>query len=368
MPRYAGPPLPAPSRPFPRLCTVICAASWKWRSHRGGIRAQAVGCGWNLRRNLFSEHGVRMHDDIKVILVAGGNVASVSRMVSKGVPRREIDRALRAGELVRLRRDVLVCAEMWQAAARWERHQIRARAVMHSPQVASAVALSHHSALSLLGVPLFGVDDRVHVVRTDGRRGHSDDVVRVHSPISPSWVTDVDGIRIVKPARAALQVAGAFGVQPGLVSADGCLHLKHCDGAALKKALAARGYGHGHSRAKTVAEHANAVSESAGESRSRWVFRLLDLPAPDQQVTIRDATGQFVARVDFLFREQRTVVEFDGAIKYSSREDVVREKEREDQLRALGFTVVRLTWEDLAYPARVLAKIRQAFSLAGRGR
>ena len=68
------------------------------------------------------------------------------------------------------------------------------------------------------------------------------------------------------------------------------------------------------------------------------------------QAEIRDAEGGFVARVDFLFKEQRTVVEFDGLAKYAERSDLIREKAREDALRALGYSVVRITWVDLAKP------------------
>lgn len=101
-----------------------------------------------------------------------------------------------------------------------------------------------------------------------------------------------------------------------------------------------------------------------GESRARWVFGLLGLPEPVPQAEIRDAEGGFVARVDFLFKEQRTVVEFDGLAKYAERSDLIREKAREDALRALGYSVVRITWVDLAKPMLVRAKVMQGFALA----
>lgn len=306
-----------------------------------------------------------MDPEIRTWLDVYDGVASTSRMAKAGIPLGAIAQTVRSGETLRLRRDVLVDAARWAEAQVWERHRIRARAVMHSRHDDRAVALSHHSALSLFGVPLFAVDDRVHVVRTDGRRGHSDQLLRVHAPIAPDWVVEYDGVPVVRPARAALQVAATFGIQAGLVSADGCLHLGLCARSDLSTALAAGGYGHGVARARTVTEHADGSSESAGESRCRWIFVLTDLPKPQSQAVITDR-GQFVARVDFLFREQRTVVEFDGLGKYASHDDLVREKQREDRLRALGYTVVRLTWSDLANPAGVRAKVLAGFALAAR--
>lgn len=77
------------------------------------------------------------------------------------------------------------------------------------------------------------------------------------------------------------------------------------------------------------------------------------------QVPIRDARGQFVARVDFLV-DRWVVVEFDGRMKYDDPQVLWAEKRREDALRALGYEVVRLTWSDLDHPERVARLIREA--------
>lgn len=308
-----------------------------------------------------------MDSEIRAWLDAHGGVASSGRMTDAGISAAAVAQAVRSGEVLRLRRDVLVDAAVWTEAKVWDRHEIRARAVMHSRYDDPGLALSHHSALSVWDVPLYAVDDRVHVVRTDGRRGHSDGLLKVHAPLQPEWVVEHDGLRLVKPARAALQVAASRGIQAGLVSADGCLRLGLCEPGDLETALAARGYGHGTKRARTVTEHANGASESAGESRCRWIFILMGLPVPELQAIIID-NGAFVARVDFLFRDEWTIVEFDGLGKYASREDLVAEKQREDRLRSMGYTIVRLTWADLANPAAIRVKIRTAFDLAGRRR
>jgi len=82
-------------------------------------------------------------------------------------------------------------------------------------------------------------------------------------------------------------------------------------------------------------------------------------------VEIRDERGRLVGRVDFLFRAQRTIVEFDGLVKYGAadgRQALVNEKRREDALRSLGYQVVRLTWRDLYDPGQVDRQIREAFA------
>ena len=95
------------------------------------------------------------------------------------------------------------------------------------------------------------------------------------------------------------------------------------------------------------------------------LFVSLGLPEVEPQVVIRDRRGRFVGRVDFLFRAQRTIVEFDGLVKYAGadgRQALIDEKRREDGLRSLGYQVVRLTWRDLHDPALVRRLIREAFS------
>jgi hypothetical protein len=61
--------------------------------------------------------------------------------------------------------------------------------------------------------------------------------------------------------------------------------------------------------------------------------------------------------------ESGVVVEYDGAVKYEGadgREALVREKRREDAIRAAGHPVVRLSWPDLERPTRARALLMAA--------
>lgn len=295
-------------------------------------------------------------------LAVNAGVASVTELARLGVSRHVVDDAVRRGDLVRLRRNVVVLSNVWRAAAPWDRHAIRARATIRA--LGPSRALSHHSALAVQGVPVHGVDDHVHVVRTDGRRARGTGATVGHAGVPETFLATVDDLRVVDGALACLQVADLFGVEAGLVSADALLRT----GTArqrLAEALAAGRFGRGAPHARTVTSIADARMESAGESRARWLFRVVGLPDPELQVWIRDGE-RFAARVDFLFREHRTIVEFDGMLKYATQDDLRDEKAREDRLRELGYEVVRITWADLANPAEVRAKILAAFARAGR--
>lgn len=81
------------------------------------------------------------------------------------------------------------------------------------------------------------------------------------------------------------------------------------------------------------------------------------LPAPIQQAVIR-SDGRFVARVDFLWEEAKLVVEVDGMAKYQEAGALRDEKRRQNELVALGYTVLRFTWSDIVgRPDYVLAQV-----------
>lgn len=299
-----------------------------------------------------------MDPRIALRLSAHGGVTSVTELLELGVSRHVVADAIAAGEVVRLRRNVIADAQVWGAAASWDRHALRARGTARAWRRVS-FALSHHSALAVLGLPVHGVDNRVHLVRLRNGSGRSGAATQIHAPVPSAFVQVVDDVPVVAPAMACLQVAASFGGEAGLVSADAVL--REDPQADLATALQEAPLGNGTLRAATTVLHADGRSESAGESRSRWLMHALALPAPELQAMIETPDG-WSARVDFLFREQRVVVEFDGMLKYTAPQHLQAEKRREDRLRELGYEVVRITWNDLEHPERVRARIMAAFA------
>lgn len=70
------------------------------------------------------------------------------------------------------------------------------------------------------------------------------------------------------------------------------------------------------------------------------------IPRPVAQHVIED-NGLFVARVDFLWSEQRVVVEVDGHTYHSTRDQRSSDSSRQNRLTALGYTVLRFTSDQL---------------------
>lgn len=84
----------------------------------------------------------------------------------------------------------------------------------------------------------------------------------------------------------------------------------------------------------------------------------LKIPAPVLQLDVYDGGGRFIGRSDFGWKEAGLLGEFDGRVKYGKLlrpgEDptdvVIREKQREDRLRRVGWDVVRFMQDDLRQP------------------
>ena len=156
--------------------------------------------------------------------------------------------------------------------------------------------------------------------------------------------------------RTVIDLARTLDFRSGLVVADSALHQRLTSKQELRDVLAACRRWPGASRAAQVVEFADRLAESPLESLARLVFRDLGLPAPELQVEIRDADGQFIGRVDFLWRQFRTIAEVDGALKYDDRGRARAQLRRDKLLRAADYEVEHFTWRDIVHEQNEVGK------------
>jgi very-short-patch-repair endonuclease len=98
------------------------------------------------------------------------------------------------------------------------------------------------------------------------------------------------------------------------------------------------------------------------EARLRDLLRAEGLDEPERQV---DLGGEgWIGRVDCYFRP-RIIVELDGRVGHVSELDRKRDRERDNELTAAGFTVIHFTWEHLVLrPQWVLSILRGVLTAA----
>jgi len=305
-----------------------------------------------------------MNDLLVARLSAQGGLVTALEAHSCGYTNVSLHRLVATGDLFRARSGCFVDGRLLNGASPETRHALTARAVSRGYQQPHAI--SHVSALVVLGLPLLNIAaDVVHLTLMGPGLPRSLPGLRVHPELPVSVARQHDGDRVVHPAMAIVQSAALAGITAGVAAADAALYSGQVTKKDLEIALRVARLGPGRADARAAVDLADGLTESPGESWTRVLLVSLGLPKVEPQVVIRDRRGRFVGRVDFLFRAQRTIVEFDGLVKYGGadgRQALVDEKRREDTLRSLGYQVVRLTWRDLHDPASVKHLVRDAFS------
>lgn len=100
--------------------------------------------------------------------------------------------------------------------------------------------------------------------------------------------------------------------------------------------------------------------DSLLEKRFQDMARRHDVPAPMIQYEVWHA-GRFIARIDAAYPEHKLAIEVDGFRYHSSPEAFQRDRTRQNRLVALGWTVLRFTWDDVVRRPHIVAKaIREA--------
>jgi hypothetical protein len=292
-----------------------------------------------------------------------------SALREQGFSYDEVARRSRRGDLQRVRRGAYTTptdAEL----TREEQHRRLLDATV--PSLVDGSVVSHGSAAVLHGLPVWSdATARVHITRpNDGKRRR---ILHVcGAPLAASEITLIDGIAVTSLARTVLDLARTRPMSQAVAAADRALR----DG--LPPQLLAEGMVRmerwpGVRAARRVVAFADPRSESVGESVSRVRIHLDGLPRPELQYEILGPFGQVIARVDFYWKEQRTVGEFDGRIKYGRLlkpgqrvEDVIyEEKVREDAVRGEGHGFARWVWDDCWRPGAIRERVLRAFANSG---
>jgi len=113
--------------------------------------------------------------------------------------------------------------------------------------------------------------------------------------------------------------------------------------------------------ARIVDPGAVAPSRGVFERRFYALLRSAGLPRPEANVAI----GGYVA--DFVWVGERVIVETDGYAAHGHRAAFEADRERDAELAAAGWVVVRVTWRQLtAAPTRVVVRLARLLALRGQ--
>jgi hypothetical protein len=284
----------------------------------------------------------------------------------------DLDRLVRAGSWNKVRHGIYTAEAYDEAGARTDRRMHLLAAAARALALQGDMVLSHASAAVWHEVQLLDAwPAEPTLTLAASQSGHR---LTSHGfPILPIPPTHRLGA-VTTAARTVVDCARTYGRAAGLVTAESALRLG-LDRLALDSVLTDCAGWPGIVVARDVCAFADEFSETALESLVRLWCRDQGLPAPAQQRTVRALDGRFVAEVDFVWEDLRTVLEADGRKKYvatdgdPAKPDPVlwAEKLREDDLRDCGLEVVRGYWQDGADGGAALAeRLRRAFARGQR--
>lgn len=117
----------------------------------------------------------------------------------------------------------------------------------------------------------------------------------------------------------------------------------------------------GAERLRAALEEARPGVDSPMETPTRCILVRGGLPEPEVNGEIF-AHGILIAQPDLLYRDAKVAIEYDGEHHFADPRQRARDIERDERLRALGWTVIHVTAAMLAKPWLLVDRVRAALA------
>jgi very-short-patch-repair endonuclease len=208
--------------------------------------------------------------------------------------------------------------------------------------------LSHGSAAQLWGLP-WREGNRVDVtVPGTGGRSPRRLVIVHRAPLRPTEVTVQDGIPVTSPSRTVVDLADYRKQRLVERAVDEAAYLR-LDLKDLEPRQGRRGSG---VVRQVLERHApgSTRTRSALEERMLALCREHDFPEPEVNAVVEGYEA------DFVWRERLLMVETDGHAAHGTRKAFERDRVRDADLTAAGWSVIRVTHRRLLTQPRAVAR------------
>jgi very-short-patch-repair endonuclease len=306
--------------------------------------------------------------EIEVLLQRQHGIVTAAQCRRHGISHQQVRTLLRRGEWLRLYRGIYIAAPAWphdpsDPLRDLRQLSMRCRALL--VVLPAGTVISHQTAAALWRLAVPSPNPTIHVTVPPGAVVPSVAGVEMHRSRAAVSVERPFGVDATSLSRTVVDIARRAGFAEAVALADSALatHPGLDLGSELLRCYGGRGY----RQAAAVVAFADERSESPLESLARALWHAADLAAPEIQAVIT-VDGRFVARVDFLWRAARLVVEVDGMSKYAEPGELAREKQRQNALIRAGYTVLRFTWADIVHrPQETVAIVRECLAASRAG-
>jgi hypothetical protein len=215
--------------------------------------------------------------------------------------------------------------------------------------------LSHRTAAYLWGL----VDswEAPIDVTAPNRRGRSPDGVAAHRSLQPIDKTTLYGIPCTTVARTILDFAGIepeWSVRKAVAEAE---VLQVLNKPQLRALLSRSRRRRGVARLRLILDEIHPQTKRTRSELERMFLTLCErgkVPEPEVNVWLSTPDGKRY-QADFLWREQRRIIEADSRRFHDTDSAFVSDRKRQQQLELAGWRVARCTWEEVEREPRRLA-------------
>jgi very-short-patch-repair endonuclease len=218
---------------------------------------------------------------------------------------------------------------------------------------------------------LHGFDERpplIHVIRPDLDHVDRPVDVRLHRVVVPdAAVTDLDGLPVTTPRWTLLDHLGRLRRHEAFRLADRAFQRGWLDPADLADRVRLFKGKQGNAQLRLILRRADDGAAAESERLLHRLLRRTGIVGWRANHRVRSG-GRIVAVVDVAFPAEHVAVEVDGWAFHTDVDRFRRDRERQNALVALGWTVLRFTAADLTErPDYVRDTIRVAI-VAAQGR
>lgn len=219
---------------------------------------------------------------------------------------------------------------------------------------------SHQTAGWLHGLDIPACEPVEITLPQRSRTSHLSGVSLTRSDYYDDEGCDARGLPATSPIRTVADLARRSNLVEAVVILDTAVRARLVELDQLRGWLDTHRRHRGAGRLEHAISLADPASESPMETRLRVLLVAEGLPKPHVQISLHADTGEFIARPDLFFPDQRLVVEYDGA---SHRDSIASDDRRSNRLTDAGYRVLRFTAGDILHrPATVTGLVRRALS------
>ena len=309
----------------------------------------------------FSAHQPHVDEEVGRLAVAQNGVVTREQLEELGLNDQAIAKRVERGRLHRIHQRVYSLTPRMMT----ERGRFMAAVLA----CGSRAVISHRSAAYLWG--LVDCWDEPIDVTAPNRRGRSPDGVAAHrdGSIQPIDSTRVHGIPCTSVARTVLDfaaVAPEWEVRKAVAQAE---VLRILDKPKLRALLKRSRRRRGVARLRLILETMHPQTERTRSELERLFLGMCAnhaVPEPEVNVWLSAPNGKRY-QADFLWRENKRIVEADSRRYHDTNSAFVSDRKRQQQLELAGWRVSRCTWEEVEHEPRRLALTIQGLIARSQG-